>query len=114
LLTGEKQTRRSREDAFKTEIMTTTEAYNALDRNRREQVRMLSFHEIAGGVEYTGLAHAALRDLELTPLVQLGRGVLIGRLPAGSAQVVVDGNQPKPVRHETWVRLILPVLQSER
>ena len=117
LLTGEKQARRDKEDAFsaeKTRITTTIEPYNSLSRNRAQQVAMLTFHEAAGGTEYTGLANAALRDLELTELMQLGRGVLIGRLPSSTAKVVVDGSPSLPAGRSTWVRFVLPVVQTDR
>ncbi len=117
LLTGAKQTRRNKEDTFstdKTEITTTNEPYNPLSRNRAQQVAMLSFHEVAGGTEYTGLCNAAARDLELTDLMQLGRGVLIGRLPSPSAKILVDGSPTQPSGQSTWVRLVLPVVQSDR
>ena len=114
LLTGAKTVRRNKEDAFNAEIVTTTELYDPLSRNRNQQVAMLSFHEVAGGTEYTGLADAALRDLELTGLMQLGRGILIGRLPSSAAQVSVDGSPARPVGHSAWVRFVIPVLQSDR
>jgi hypothetical protein len=117
LLTGEKQTRRNKEDAFQTDksdITTTIEPYNSLSRNRAQQVAMLTFHEAAGGTEYTGLGNAALRELEMTDLMQLGRGVLIGRLPSTAARIIVDGRPVQPTGQSTWVRLVLPVVQSER
>jgi hypothetical protein len=113
LLTGEQQLRRSREGSQETRLLTTTELYDPLGRDRGRQVRMLSFHEAVGGTGYTGLADAALRNLELTEIVQLGRGVLIGRLPAAAAQVVVDGKPTQPVERETWVRLVFPVRQRD-
>jgi hypothetical protein len=114
LLTGAQQTRRAREGLRESELMTTTEIYNPLDRDRLRQVRMLSFHEAAGGTGYTGLANAALRHLELTDIMQLGRGVLIGRMPSAAAQVEVDGKPAQPASRETWVRLVFPVQQRER
>jgi hypothetical protein len=114
LITGEQQTRRQKEGHFDSEITTTTEIYDPLNRNRRQQVRMLSFHEIAGGSEYTGLADAALRDLELSEIMQLGRGVLIGRMASPAAQVFVDGEASRPASRETWVRLVFPVLHPDR
>jgi hypothetical protein len=114
LITGEQQTRRHKEGRFESEITTTTEIYDPLDRSRRQQVRILSFHQIAGGTEYTGLADAALRDLELSEIMQLGRGVLIGRLAAPAARVLVDGETSRPASRETWVRLVFPVLHPDR
>jgi hypothetical protein len=113
LLTGEKQTRFDKKSgAVSSEIMTTTEAYDPLGRDLDQQVRMISFHEVAGGSEHTGLAHAALRGLEMTDLMQLGRAVLIGRVAASPARVLVDGAAVEPADHSTWVRLVLPIVQS--
>ena len=55
-----------------------------------------------------------LRRLELTDIMQLGRGILIGRLPSSAAQVAIDGSSAAPKDRATWVRIVLPVLQSER
>jgi hypothetical protein len=117
LLTGQKQARRGKEDALSSDsstITTTVEPYNALNRNRAQQVAILSFHDVVGGTEYTGLANAALKDLELTSLMQLGRGVLIGRMPASPSKVLIDGSPSQTAGQSTWVRLVLPVVQSER
>jgi hypothetical protein len=114
LLTGEKRTRRNKEDTFSTEILTTTEAYNPLARSGGPQVAMISFHELAGGSEYTGLSNAALRGLEISDLMRLGRGVLIGRLAAPRSRVVIDGSEVEPARTSTWVRFVLPIRQTER
>ena len=114
LLTQEKRTRRSTEDAKTTEILATTEAYNPLGRNRGQQVAMVTFYEAAGGHDYTGLTNAALRGLELTDLMQRGRAVLIGRLAASPTDVLIDGVSVEPSARSTWVRLVLPVQQVER
>jgi hypothetical protein len=118
LLTGEKQTRRKKEDETSklgsTEITTTIEPYQPLDRNRKQQVAILTFHEATGGSAYTGLTNAALRNLELTDLMQLGRAVLIGRIAASPARVVVDGKPAMPASQATWVRVVLPVTAKER
>jgi hypothetical protein len=114
LLTQAKQTRRSTEDNYGTEILATTEAYDPLSRNRSQQVAMISYHEAVGGRDYTGLTNAALRGLELTDLMQRGRAVLIGRLASSPAGVVIDGQPVEPTAISTWVRLVLPVQQAER
>ena len=115
LLTGEKQMRLDKKTGTlsSSEIKTTTEAYDPLGRDLDQLVRMISFYDAAGGSEHTGLAHAALRGLEMTDLMQLGRGVLIGRLKSSTARVLVDGAPVEPADHATWVRLVLPVVQRE-
>ena len=114
LLTGERLTSTDKKTGSlkTTEITTTAEAYNPLDRDIDQQVRMITFHEAAGGSEYTGLSHAALRGLELTNLMQLGRAVLVGRVASSPARVVVDGTPVEPTGHSTWVRLVLPISQA--
>jgi hypothetical protein len=113
LLTSEKLTRLDKQaGSVGSEFMTTSEAYNPLGRDLDQQIRMISFHETVGGSEYTGLAHAALRGLELTDLMQLGRAILIGRVASSPARVLVDGAAIEPADHSTWVRLVLPVAQS--
>ncbi|MBS0262642.1 MAG: hypothetical protein JSS02_11880, partial [Planctomycetes bacterium] len=117
LLTGEKQTRRKREDRTgpeKIEITTSIENYQPLGRNRSQQVPILTFHQAAGGSAYTGLSNAALRNLELTDLMQLGRAILIGRKATSPAQVTIDGQPATPTTESTWVRLVLPVVSRER
>jgi hypothetical protein len=113
-LTGEKQSRLEKKEGSPVggEITTTTESYNPLGRNLGQQIRMITFHEAAGGSEYTGLANAALRGLELTPLMQVGQGVLIGRVASSPARVLVNGAAVEPASQSTWVRLVLPIAQS--
>ncbi|MBI3866184.1 MAG: hypothetical protein HY290_30255, partial [Planctomycetia bacterium] len=115
LLTGERQMRRMKGNiASGGEITTTIEPYDPLGRNRSQQVAMVTFHEATGGTGYTGLANAALRELELTDLMQLGRAVLVGRRAAPAARVIVDGVPVTPTGHETWMRIVLPVVIRER
>lgn len=114
LLTGEKRTRYTRKGQVDSEVLTSLESWNPLSRDLSDIMRMITFHQAAGGTEYSGLKHAALRDLELTPLTLLGRGVLIGRLETPVARVQVDG-QPADVGHRTtFVRLVVPVVQLDR
>ncbi len=86
--------------------------YNPLNHDRFELLQMLTFYHTALGASYTGLAHAALRELELTPLTQLGRAVLVGRFAAPGSHLVIDDRPREPVRRDTFVRIILPVRQT--
>ncbi|RPI80676.1 MAG: hypothetical protein EHM42_11790 [Planctomycetaceae bacterium] len=114
LLTGERRTRYTRKGAVDSEVVTSVEPWNPLSRDLFDVLRMITFHQAAGGVEYTGLNHAPLRDLELTQLTQLGRGVLIGRLETPAAQVLIDGQTPVALNQSTFVRLVVPVVQLDR
>ncbi|MFN0051427.1 MAG: hypothetical protein ACKV0T_04505 [Planctomycetales bacterium] len=113
LLTGESRTRKDA-DSLRTEILTTTVPYNPLDVDRVDLVRMISFHQAVGGSEYTGLGHAPLRMLEMTHLMQLGRGILLGRMKSPTARVVIDGQSSEPADGMTFVRLVVPVQHRDR
>jgi hypothetical protein len=117
LLTGERQAYREKNAGStmkSSEITTIIEPYQSTGRNRRQQVRILTFFEATGGTEYTGLSNAALRNLDLTDLMKLGRAVLVGRVASSPAQVVVDGQPATPASQSTWVRIVLPVVSKER
>ena len=100
------------------EIVFTSRTYDPSASDRLELLRMLSFHQAAGGRGYTGLDHAILSRLELTELAETGRAVLIGRLPAprseGNAPVAtirIDDRDSLPGNRDTFVRIVLPVKQ---
>lgn len=114
LLTGEQRNRMESENQFRSEVVTTTVAYNPLNQDRVDLIKILSFYQVVGGAEYTGLNHAALRSLELTQLMGLGRGILIGRIKTPAAQPKVDGQATTPTETQTFVRMIVPVKLSER
>jgi hypothetical protein len=114
LLTGESRQRKESTDSYRTEVQTTTVPYNPLSENRVDLIQMLSFYQVVGGAEYTGLNHAALRQLELTHLMGLGRGILIGRMKSPVATVKIDGQTQAASEAQTFVRLIVPVVQNER
>jgi len=114
LLTGERRERFKREGQLEGDIITSTAAYNPLERDPLEILKMLTFHQASGGSEYTGLQHAGLGELELTPQTQLGRGVLIGRLELPASSVALNGESRPATRQVTLVRLVIPVEQIER
>jgi hypothetical protein len=94
---------------IESEIRFTAEPYNPLNHDRGDLVRMLTFHRSAGGVSYTGLAHAALANLELVGQMQLGRAILLARIPTAATSVELDQREIQPVERDTFVRLVLPV-----
>jgi hypothetical protein len=75
---------------------------------------MITFHEAVGGDRYTGLSNSLLADLEMTGLVQSGRGVLIGELEQPLSQTVVNQQATPASRQLTLVRLVIPVEQIDR
>ncbi|MGQ0634076.1 MAG: hypothetical protein ACT4QC_05685 [Planctomycetaceae bacterium] len=114
LMTGMSQTHVETRGKIGREIVTTTVPWNPLNHSSTDLLRMVTLHDAAGGSEYTGLANAGLRELELTDLMNLGRGILIGRLGASAAQVQVDGHAVRPVRRDSYVRFVVPVDQPHR
>jgi hypothetical protein len=113
LLTGERRRRRTK-DKWDTEVLTTTVPYNPLSQELGDLIQMISFHQVAGGNEYTGLGHAPLRQLELTPLMNLGRGILLGRISVPAAHVEIDGQSADSGQSLTFVRLVVPVHSVEQ
>lgn len=114
LLTGESRRKKETNDKYNVEILTTTVPYNPLSTNRSDLVNMLSFHQVAGGAEYTGLNHAALRGLELTQLMGLGRGILIGRVKKPATRTTIDGQPAFVADSQAFVRFVVPVVINER
>ena len=113
LLTGERRTKQEK-DQLRTEVLTTTAAYDPLNRNRVDLIQMISFHQAVGDTAYTGLRNAPLRHLELTRLSELGRGILVGRLKKPLARTKIDESEPEAAQYDSFVRLVVPVRQIER
>lgn len=115
LLTGETKERREKGDKLNsTEVFTTTAAYDPLSRDWGDLVRIASFYAAAGEREYTSLGNAGLNDLDLTNLMRLGRGVLIGRIKREPSLIEIDGQPASPETRETFVRFVVPVQHRER
>lgn len=94
---------------LQSEIQFKAEPYNPLNHDRGDLLRMISFHDVAGGTTYTGLQNAAQRELELTPLMSLGRAILLGRVKHSAARLKIDNMPHDPADHLTYVRIVLPV-----
>jgi hypothetical protein len=115
LLTGERRTRvTSRKGQLEGEVVRSSRAYDPTSEDPHELWRMITFHETVGGERYTGLSNSLLADLELTALVQAGRGILIGELEQPLSQVVVNEHDLPATRQLTLVRLVIPVEQVDR
>jgi len=113
LLTGTRAERVKSQRKLDSEIQFRTEPYDPLSHHLGDLVRMLSFHEAAGGSTYTGLNHTALDELELVSQMQMGQAVMIARLDLTAATVELDGTAVEPSHRETFVRFVLPVRQME-
>ncbi len=99
----------------RSEVQFRAEPYQALQFDLVRIGRMLSFHDISGGRPYTGMDNHFYRRLELSPLMQVGRAILVGRLVAPGTSVTNDGSAlPRPASGEeasatTLVRCVFPV-----
>jgi hypothetical protein len=88
------------------------EDYDPLDRDPVGIMRMLTFHREAGGTLYTGLENGALRNYDWTPLLDLDRAVLLGRIRQPVMRWSINGKRLEPETHVTLVRLLLPVKKT--
>jgi hypothetical protein len=113
-LTGERRTRVARKGIEEGEVVRSSRAYDPTSQDPHELWRMISFHEAVGGERYTGLSNSLLAELEMTGLVQSGRGVLIGELEQPLSQVVVNQQATPASRQLTLVRLVIPIEQIDR
>lgn len=111
-LTGTRATRVEGKSKVDETIRISQEEYEPLNREPADIIRVLTFHEVTGGVSYTGLTNHELRKLDLTKLLSLNRAVLFGRLRMQASRITVDGEQIAPSRQAAFVRIILPVRQT--
>ena len=74
---------------------------------------MLMFHQSVGGVNYTGLNHEPLAFLDMTPLLDKDRCVLVGRVRDPWLDIELSSDSSVygelPGKRHSWVRVILPV-----
>ena len=98
----------------RSEIQFRTQPYDPASTNLTDLVRMLTFHEGAGGRTYTGLAHELWTAVELSPLLAVDRAILVGEVQLPVNQLSLrsgDDSTSQPVKttESTFVRLVLPV-----
>ncbi len=73
-----------------------------------------SFYKLLGGEEYTGIQNQSLGQLDLTPILDLNRAILFGRMKAAPTEITVDGKTLPSEDHTTLIRMFLPVKVTER
>lgn len=120
-LTGIRQYRvRTNDPAKETKVVVEQEDYDFLSTESKTILRMLSFHNAAGGTAYTNLENSALSRLDWTRYLDSRHAVLYGVLqtPESSAPKVVhwtwNGKAVQQDHHTTVVRCLLPVeLQND-
>jgi hypothetical protein len=108
-LTGATQTAVESKYGKLEELRTEHADYDPLNQNALDILRMVTFHGEAGGTLYTGLGNGALRQFDWTPLLDLNRAVLIGRIRRPLTHWKVDGQTVEPDQSQTFVRIVLPV-----
>jgi hypothetical protein len=101
--------RGDRTDKLREDIFLKETPYDPTSTDLDSLVRMLTFHQAAGGRAYTGMNHDLLRTLDLSESMQLGNAILIGRLRMPISKPVVDGQVVEPIERLTYVRLVVPV-----
>jgi hypothetical protein len=108
-LTGATQSYVETQSGHLEELRTEHADYDPLNRDPLDILRMLTFHGEAGGTLYTGLGNGALRQFDWSPLLDLNRAVLIGRIRKPLTHWKVDGQTVDPDQGSTFVRILLPV-----
>lgn len=110
-LTGStfQRTGRKRPETEAAEFEYAQVEWNRRDTDLQKILRMLTFHRLAGGRDYTGLNNFALSDFELSDSLPLDRAVLFGRLTRPAATIHIDGQRLQPDQQESFIRVLLRV-----
>ena len=88
--------------------------YDPLSSDQEYMVRIMSFHQVAGGRKFSRLRHAALGELDCSAVHQLDRAVLYGVLKdAHLTRLTIDGTEPPLAQQATYVRILLPVTRQQ-
>ena len=98
------------------DFIVTETAYDPLGTDLDALMRMLTFHEAAGGRSYTGLSNTLLSHSDLTSLMRLGRVIVVGRIEFSPATVSVTQGEDAPFetdRQTTFVRLVIPAERAD-
>jgi hypothetical protein len=80
-------------------------------------IRMMMFHDVAGGMDYTGLLHRFQSGLDFSDHLQQGRAVLVGRANSPASQIRLRNKNAmiEPAgEHFAFYRLLLPVSTQAR
>lgn len=76
-------------------------------------VRMMSFHEAAGGRTYTGLNSDDFRKSDFSDLVRLDRAVLFGEIESEVTELQLNGKPLQPEQRTVLIRIVLPVTPED-
>ena len=87
--------------------------YDPLGLDSLSWARVLTFHNVTGGPQYTSLTNHALQHSDLSPLLGANRAVLFGRIASPALTLNVDGDPAAPEQQWTFVRLVVPVRPAD-
>jgi len=73
-----------------------------------------SFYRVLGGESFTRLQNQTLNRLDVSPVLELNRAVLFGRVKQSPSKVTVDEQVLPQESNATFVRIIVPVRALER
>ncbi len=102
-------TKEIQRDSKTSDLLDLQTPYDPTRRDQEYIIRMLTFHQAAGGTDYTGMKHDVLANFDLSTHLRLGRAVLMGKLKKSSAVWQVDGQTVSNPESQTFVRIVLPV-----
>ena len=74
--------------------------------------RILSFHQMVGGKQYSGLDNHFFRGMDLSDRLGLNQAVLFGRLDLPAAELQIEDHTPQQNLRATFVRIVLPVRKN--
>ncbi len=97
------------------QIVLEQASYDPQSRNLAAILPLWSFHAKVDGAVYTGLRNDALAHLDMSPLLDLDRAVLIGFLEETAPEMTLTpAAAAYQGRRTTLVRLVLPVDRSKQ
>jgi hypothetical protein len=88
--------------------------YDPMMRNPDEIIRMLTFHQRAGGTSYTNLTNTSPSLSDLSDLLDLNRAVLLAKIRMRAAELNLDPTVEQRTQHWAYVRAVLPVRRTRR
>ncbi|MCA8988634.1 MAG: hypothetical protein KDA78_13380, partial [Planctomycetaceae bacterium] len=70
---------------------------------------LLTFHQMAGGSDYTHLTNLELTSWDMSEQLRLGRAILFGRIELPEGELAIRDEQISVGKREAFVRFVIPV-----